>query len=220
MSIIDNLNLIKKQLSAFSQDIKLIAVSKTASDEQVRELFSAGQKDFAENRPQTLRDRLVTLKDLDINWHFIGHLQRNKIKYVYPHAALVHSVADRKLIEEFRKWYEKTNRKCPFLLDVNISAEENKQGFSPEEVLDIIKEHRDSDFLDIRGLMGMAAFDVPEFKIEASFKILSEIFEKSKSFEGKAYKAQILSMGMSGDFEIAAKCGSNMVRIGSALFAS
>ncbi len=199
--------------------VKLIAVSKTVTSDKIREMYAFGQRNFAENRPQVLRDKVKELEDIsDINWHFIGHLQNNKIKYVYPVAALVHSIDRRELLDEFAEWAKKTGRKCPVLLQVHISREEAKQGFDVEEILDVVKDYRDNEYLDIRGMMGMAPLDADDDKVRACFKELSDLFEASKKLEGPSYKAQELSMGMSGDFPIAIAEGATLVRVGTALF--
>lgn len=225
MSLQDNFNCINDAIKTATANAgrgegaaRLIAVSKTVTSDKIREMFSLGQRDFAENRPQVLRDKVKELEDLSVNWHFIGHLQSNKIKYVYPVAALVHSVDRRELLDEFADWAKKTGRKCPVLIQVHISREEAKQGFDVEEVLDVIKEYRNNENLDIRGMMGMAPLDADDEKVRACFKELHELFEASKSLEGTAYKACELSMGMSGDFPIAIAEGATMVRIGTALF--
>ena len=225
MSLSDNLNKVKNEISKSLiesgrtyDSIKLLAVSKTVGSDKIKEMFDLGQRDFGENRPQVLRDKAKELEDLNINWHFIGHLQNNKIKYVYPIASLVHSIDRRELLEEFVLWAKKTNRKCPVLLEVHISREEAKQGFDVNEILDVISDYRDNEFLDIRGLMGMAPLDADEERVRACFKELNDLFLKSKSLEGVAYKAKELSMGMSGDFPLAIAEGATIIRIGTALF--
>ena len=225
MSLSDNLNKVKTEIinsmteSGRNPDsVKLLAVSKTVGSDKIKEMFDLGQRDFGENRPQVLRDKAKELENIPINWHFIGHLQSNKIKYVYPVATLVHSIDCRELLEEFILWAKKTGKKCPVLLEVHISREEAKQGFDVDEVLDVISSYNNNDYLDIRGLMGMAPLDADEEKVRACFKELAGLFEKSKKLEGKSYKAQELSMGMSGDFPIAIAEGATIVRIGTALF--
>lgn len=225
MSLSENLNKVKTEiLNSMTESgrkpdsVKLLAVSKTVGSDKIKEMFDLGQRDFGENRPQVLRDKAKELEGIPINWHFIGHLQSNKIKYVYPVATLVHSIDCRELLEEFILWAKKTGRKCPVLLEVHISREEAKQGFDVDEVLDIIRSYNNNEFLDIRGLMGMAPLDADEEKVRVCFKELADLFEKSKKLEGKSYKAQELSMGMSGDFPIAIAEGATIVRIGTALF--
>jgi pyridoxal phosphate enzyme (YggS family) len=201
------------------QQIRLVAVSKTVDSSVIQAMYELGQRDFAENRPQVLRDKARELSQLQIEWHFIGPLQSNKIKYVYPVATLVHSVDRVELIDEFVSWHKKTGRRCPFLLEVHISDETSKQGFACDEVLDIISHYRDSEHLDIRGMMGMAPFVDDPAVVRGCFHKLAELFEASRSLEGRAYHACELSMGMSGDFPLAIAEGATMIRIGTALFA-
>lgn len=225
MYLLNNLNKIKSEIANAliasgreQQKVEIIAVSKTVSSEEIRKLYSYGQQSFAENRPQALRDKTKELSDLNIKWHFIGHLQTNKIKYVYPNSALVHSVDRIELIEEFKKYAEKTGVICPFLLQVHISGESTKQGFAPSEILEIIKRYNNDNRLSIKGLMGMAPLDADTQTTKQCFKSLSTLFNDSRQLEGSSYKAEILSMGMSGDYILAVSEGSTMVRIGSAIF--
>jgi len=227
MTLLHNLQTITGKISSSAEkvgrtenSVSLIAVSKTVSSEVIRQMHALGQKSFAENRPQCLRDKARELAGLDIQWHFIGPLQTNKIKYVYPVAALVHSIDRVELLEEFIDWHKKTGRKCPVLLEVHISEEEAKQGFACDEVLEVISRYRDNEHLDIRGMMGMAPFIEDNNVVRSCFHRLSELFAASRQLEGPAYKAQDLSMGMSGDFEIAIEQGATMVRIGTALFSN
>ena len=221
-----NLVRIKKQIVAAEQragkaagSVKLCAVSKTVEHHVIAAMHACGQQVFAENRPQSLRDKSTLLAQTEICWHFIGTLQTNKIKYVYPVAELVHSIDRRELLDQFAAWFQKTGRKCPVLLEVHISGEETKQGFDCAEILNVIEEYRGSPDLDIRGLMGMAPFIADENVVRSSFRRLHDLFEKSRSLQGPAYHAIELSMGMSGDFEIAIEEGATIVRIGTALFA-
>ncbi|KAF1082782.1 MAG: Pyridoxal phosphate-containing protein YggS [Candidatus Rifleibacterium amylolyticum] len=198
--------------------VKLCAVSKTVDHDVIAAMHACGQNIFGENRPQSLRDKSAALAGTDLSWHFIGHLQSNKIKYVYPVAELVHSIDRRELLDQFASWHQKTGKLCPVLLEVHISGEEAKQGFACEEILDVIKDYRSSQNLDIRGLMGMAPFVADETVVRDCFRRLREIFERSRELQGSAYRAEHLSMGMSGDFAIAIAEGATIVRIGTALF--
>jgi pyridoxal phosphate enzyme (YggS family) len=209
---------IQKAAATVGSDVQLIAVSKTETNETIRELYALGHRDFAESRPQLLRDRLRAIEDLNINWHFIGPLQSNKIKYVYPQACLVHSIDRIELIESFIKMHQKTERICPILLQVHISGEAAKQGFDPDQILEIIKKYNNHPSLSIQGLMGMAPLDATEEDTRNCFKLLNSLFVKSKELEGSSYEAKFLSMGMSQDFEMAIEEGANLVRVGSALF--
>jgi pyridoxal phosphate enzyme (YggS family) len=225
MSYLDNLTNIKQQIalaeehaSRPSKSVKLIAVSKTVTVEAIKELLEGGQLDFAENRAQVLRDKNKVLGSENVNWHFIGPLQSNKLKYVYPIAKLVHSIDREELLEQFIKWAKKTDHLCPCLLEVHISEEDSKQGFSPEEVIRVIDKYKDNENLNIVGLMGMAPFTSDEEIVRGCFKKLKKIFEESKKHSGIAYQAKELSMGMTNDFKIAIEEGATMVRIGSAIF--
>jgi pyridoxal phosphate enzyme (YggS family) len=222
MTLKDNLTQINERMQGAKApngpEVKLIAVSKTETNETIKELYGLGQRDFAESRPQVLRDRLRDLADLNINWHFIGPLQSNKIKYVYPKAYLVHSIDRVELIESFIQMQKKTQRICPILLQVHISGEAAKQGFAPDEILQIIEKYNQNPSLSILGLMGMAPLDATEETTKACFSSLNELFIKSKALEGPSYKAELLSMGMSQDFELAIQEGANLIRVGSALF--
>ena len=225
MSLADNFTKVSETIRLTAEKagrtpdtVKLLAVSKTVGSDKIQEMFELGQRAFGENRPQSLRDKSKDLEKLPIEWHCIGHLQSNKIKYVYPVAALVHSIDRRELLDEFIEWAKKTGRKCPVLLEVHISGEESKQGFDVDEVLNVIKDYRDNEYLDIRGMMGMAPLDADDNQVRACFKKLASLFEQSKAIEGPAYKAEELSMGMSGDYQIAIEEGATIVRVGTALF--
>lgn len=225
MSYVNNLKVINQRITTardrakrFDEDVSLAAVSKTVDASVIRKVYDAGQRVFAENRPQVLRDKNIELSELDIDWHYIGPLQTNKIKYVYPIVKMVHSVDRESLIESFAQWAVKTDYKCPFLLEVHISDETSKKGFAPDEILSIIEKYRNHPQLDIRGLMGMAPFVDDQNEVRKSFAKLSSLLNQSKALEGTAYKAQHLSMGMTNDFEIAIEEGATIVRVGSAIF--
>lgn len=209
----------EKRADRPENSVKLVAVSKKVDSDVIRKMHEAGQQIFAESRPQSLRDKVKILSNTDIAWHFIGPLQSNKIKYVYPAARLVHSIDREDLLLQFIKWSKKTEKICPVLLEVNISGEDAKHGFSPENVLNIIDKYKNNQDLEIVGLMGMAPFVDDEAIIRKSFKLLADLFNRSKDHEGTSYHARELSMGMSNDFEIAIEEGATLVRVGTALFA-
>lgn len=200
------------------EGISLLAVTKTIQAPQIKELISLGQRLLGENRPQDLRDKVHFFRNESISWHFIGPLQSNKIKYVYPNVKLCHSVDRKELLDDFSKWAQKTGKRCPCLLEVHISTESSKRGFLPDEILSIIKSIKDRPELDVQGLMGMAPFVESESMIRSSFRSLSKLFKASREFEGTGYHPNVLSMGMSDDFRIAIEEGSTIVRIGRALF--
>jgi pyridoxal phosphate enzyme (YggS family) len=218
MSVADNLNLIKSQLP---DDVTLIAVSKTKPTENLLEAYKAGQKDFGENYVQELVDKHTQLPK-DINWHFIGHLQSNKVKYIAPFVHLIHGVDSYNLLKEINKQAQKNNRVIPCLLQIYIAKEESKFGldeFEAEELL-ISNEFNQLQNIKIIGLMGMATNTDNEKMIEIEFKSLKIFFDYLKSSLGEKHnlKLDILSMGMSSDYKLAIKNGSNMVRIGSSIF--
>jgi hypothetical protein len=209
----------EKRSGRSAGSVKLVAVSKKVDAEVIRTMNEAGQKIFAESRTQSLRDKVKILSDTDIDWHFIGPLQSNKIKYVYPAAKLVHSIDREDLLLQFIKWRKKTGKICPVLLEVNISGEDAKHGFAAENLLNVIDKYKNNEDLDIVGLMGMAPFVDDEPTIRKSFRLLADLFEQSKEHEGNSYHARELSMGMSNDFEIAIEEGATIVRVGTSLFA-
>ncbi len=198
--------------------VQLVAVSKTVDTPVIAELLAAGHTLCGESRPQVLRDKARALAGTPVRWHFIGPLQTNKIKYVYPVAELIHSVDRPELLDALRAWARKTGRRCPCLLEVHVSGEPTKQGFGPDEVLPVIAGLRTDPDLDVRGLMGMAPFVPEEGPVRAAFRRLAELFRASRDLEGPAYRAQDLSMGMTDDFPIAIEEGATLVRIGRALF--
>lgn len=200
------------------ESVRLVAVSKTVNEAAIQEMFAQGQTVFAENRAQSFRDKTRNLSDLSIEWHFIGPLQSNKIKYVFPLASLVHSIDRVEILDHFAQWHTKTGRKCPCLLEVHVSDEKTKHGFAPDEVPRVIEKYRNNEHLDICGMMGMAPFVDDEKIVRESFRTLKQLFDKSQDFEGAAYQAKELSMGMTNDFVIAIEEGATLVRIGTALF--
>jgi len=214
----DNLqNLI---LLSKDKNIKLVAVSKTKTVSDILEAYNCGQKIFGENKVQEMVDKYEALPK-DIEWHMIGNLQTNKVKYIASFVQLIHSVDSLKLAIEINKQAEKNNRVIDVLLEVFIAAETTKHGFSEEELI----EHLDIDAfkqlknIRIVGLMGMATYTQNKVLIKNEFNNLKHTFEllKSNYFNNVDY-FNTLSMGMSGDYEIAIERGSNMIRIGSAIF--
>jgi len=210
----ENIQTIKKGLPS---DVKLVAVSKFHPVEELQEAYDAGQRLFGENRPQELAAKVPQLP-ADIEWHFIGHLQTNKLKMVLPYAHLVQSVDSAHLLDEINKWGKANNKVINVLLEIHIGAEETKQGFYEEEVLDIL--FRADKFANICfcGLMGMASHTDDQDMIRADFQriaafkeYLDDLFPELESFKE-------LSIGMSDDYQIAVETGSTMVRVGTAIF--
>lgn len=218
MSIAQNLNNIKSQLP---EGVTLVAVSKTKPISDLMEAYEAGQRVFGENYVQELVDKHEQMPN-DIEWHFIGHLQSRKAKLIVPFVSLIHGVDSLKLLEEINKQAQKNNRIVDCLLQVHIAEEESKFGLNEQELDEIVKQvqNDNENFKNIRivGLMGMATFTDNLNQIEKEFKQLKTIFDKYKRIDTINIKLQSLSMGMSGDYQLAISCGSTMVRIGSSIF--
>ncbi len=212
---IDSYNNITKELAA--KNVTLVAVSKTKPNTDIESLYSLGQKDFGENYVQELVDKQAALPK-DIRWHFIGHLQSNKVKYIAQFVHLIQGVDSLKLLQEINKQGIKNNRIINCLLQIHIAQEETKFGLDETE-LAIIKDII-SSLTNVRicGMMGMASFTDDLEKVSAEFNYLKLLFDQLsiKMSENNSFTS--LSMGMSGDYQLAINCGSNMVRIGSLLF--
>lgn len=212
MNLIENLNKIKTSLA---EDVKLIAVSKTRSNDEILELYNAGHKVFGENRVQELIEKQEVLPK-DIQWHLIGHLQRNKVKYIAEFVHLIHSVESDKLLQEINKQANRFERIIPCLLQIKIAEEETKFGLDKEEAENILKTYREKfENVQIIGVMGMATFTDDMEQVRREFKSLKKVYDHFQTLDSDI---QILSMGMSGDYELAIEEGSNMVRVGSAIF--
>ncbi len=212
-----NTNAYQKIIGELSNKATLIAVSKIKPASDILEMYNLGQRDFGENYVQELVDKYHQLPK-DIHWHFIGHLQSNKVKYIAPFLHLIHGVDSLKLLLEINKQAVKNNRTIQCLLQVHIAQEETKFGFDKNELLQINwTEIADLKGVEIIGLMGMASFSDNVQLVRNEFKNLKSIFNEIQVFHPSL---TILSMGMSGDYTIAIEEGSNMVRIGSLLFGS
>lgn len=212
MNLIENLNKIKTSLA---EDVELIAVSKTRSNEEILELYNAGHKVFGENRVQELIEKQEVLPK-DIQWHLIGHLQRNKVKYIAEFVHLIHSVESERLLKEINKQAKRFERVIPCLLQIKIAEEETKFGLDKEEAENILKTYKEKfENVQIIGVMGMATFTDDMEQVRREFKSLKNVYDQFQTLDDDI---QILSMGMSGDYELAIEEGSNMVRVGSAIF--
>lgn len=195
--------------------IELVAVSKTKPAALIREAYLAGQRVFGENYAQELRDKAEELKDLDISWHFIGHLQRNKAKYVAPVAAFVESIDSTELAEVIN---QRANRVIKCLIEVNIGGEGSKTGIASERVRELATYIMMHPNLDLRGLMVIPPFDTDPEKSRPYFKRLRELFDNLSTTLRPEKPFDTLSMGMSHDFEVAIEEGATLVRIGTAIF--
>lgn len=208
-----------KQLNA--QKAVLVAVSKTKPVEAIQELYRLGHRDFGENYVQELVEKQQQLPT-DINWHFIGHLQTNKVKFIAPFVYLIHGVDSFKLLKEINKQAQKLNRVIKVLLQVHIAQEETKFGFNEAELNTLFTnqaaEVQQLNNISIAGFMGMASFSDNKEQVRHEFQFLKSLFDKYKQLSLSNFQPAILSMGMSGDYAIALEEGSSMIRIGSLIF--
>lgn len=219
MSVAKNLESLKTSISAYP--CLLVAVSKTKPVEAVQEAYEAGARDFGENKVQEMADKYEQLPK-DIKWHMIGHLQRNKVKYIVPFVYMIHSVDSARLLKEIEKQAKKEDRVVNCLLQVHIAEEESKFGLSEEELFEILHGEMlaKATHVCIKGLMGMATFTDDEVQVRKEFKALKQLFEKVKADTQLPSQVDLqeLSMGMSGDYQIALEEGSSMIRIGTSIF--
>ncbi len=216
--IATNLKSLKEEIPA---ECTLVAVSKTKPSEDIKIAYQEGQRDFGENKVQELVQKAEGLPK-DINWHMVGHLQRNKVKYITPFVYLIHGVDSLRLLLEIQKQAKRIDRKVQCLLQIHIAKEETKFGFSQEEINELVtsKKIGELSHVQIMGIMGMASNTLSEDIVHEEFKSLKQMFEAFKSFTAQNFQMKFLSMGMSGDFKIALSEGSNMIRIGSTIFGS
>lgn len=200
----------------------LVAVSKTKPVEAIRELYEMGHRDFGENYVQELVDKQSQLPT-DIRWHFIGHLQSNKVKYIAPFVHLIHGIDSVKLLKEVNKQAEKTNRTIDVLLQVHIAREETKFGLDENELQMLLGDASEKELtelvkIQIKGLMGMASFSNDHELVRTEFKNLRRLFNHYQNLPFTNCQMQTLSMGMSGDYLLALQEGSTMIRVGSLIF--
>jgi PLP dependent protein len=201
-------------------NVELIAVSKVQPLQKIMQLYTLGQRDFGENYVQELIDKQAQLPP-DIRWHFIGHLQSNKVKYISSFVHLIHGVDSLNLLKEINKQGKKINRIIPCLLQVHIAQEETKFGLDAselKEIVDALQGDPGFQFVHVQGFMGMASFSEDSEKVRSEFKTLKNLFDVYQHIRLHNFRLTTLSMGMSGDYKIAIEEGSNMVRIGSLLF--
>lgn len=220
MKITANLQQIK---ASIPEHVTLVAVSKTKPNEAISETYQAGQRVFGENKVQELTEKYESLPK-DIEWHMIGHLQSNKVKYIAPFVSLIHGVDSFKLLKEINKRAAQNERVINCLLQIHIAEEDTKFGFDENEVIELIKSEAFQHLKNIKivGLMGMATFTENENQIRKEFKSLKNLFDKllTLSTQGtlSTFQLSTLSMGMSGDYQLAIEEGSTMIRVGSSIF--
>ena len=212
MSIQQNYQAILSQLP---ENVKLVTVSKTNPAEKIKEVYDLGQRAFGENKVQELLEKQPVLPN-DIEWHLIGHLQTNKVKYIAGFISMIESIDSEKLLKEVDKEALKNNRKINVLLQVKIAKEETKFGLTVDETKDIFNKYLNGNYpnIEIKGLMGMASFVDDETQIREEFSILKNLFDELSELK----PLETLSMGMSDDYKIAIECGANSVRVGSGIF--
>lgn len=208
----DNLTKIKNSIAEYP--CTLVAVSKTKPVSDILEAYQAGQRVFGENKVQELTEKEALLPK-DIQWHLIGHLQSNKVKYIAPFITLIHSIDSEKILAEVNKQAKALNRKIAVLLQIYIAQEETKFGLSFEEAMELLSIVKDKyPNIDVKGFMGMASNTDVENQVRKEFRALSEFYQQNKV----KHNLTILSMGMSGDYKMALEEGSNMIRVGSSIF--
>lgn len=198
------------------EDVTLVAISKTKPVEDLLEAYDTPIRHFGENKIQEMTEKYKQLPN-DIKWHMVGHVQRNKVKYMAPFVHLVHAVDSLKLLKEINKEAKKFSRTIDCLLQIKIAEEDSKYGISSEDAEEILNSDKFKEFenVKVKGLMGMATFTDDKEQVKKEFQHLKSVFD---DFKEKYSEITILSMGMSGDYKIALECGSNMLRIGSSLF--
>ena len=218
------MNMIQDKIRQFQEELKdtscrLIAVSKTKPNEDIMEAYEMGQRDFGENKVQDLVAKYEALPK-DIRWHMIGHLQRNKVKYIAPFTHLIHGIDSSRLLAAVEKEGRKIGRRIPILLQIHIAEEETKFGFSLDEVVPLLDstEFQAMEHIEVQGLMGMATNTTDQSKIESEFLRLKGLNDSLQSRKEHNINIKELSMGMSNDYKLAVKSGSTMIRVGSQIF--
>ena len=211
MSIAENTTTLVQEIP---QHVQLVAVSKTKTNEEIMQAYDAGQRVFGENKIQDMTRKQEELPK-DIQWHMIGHVQSNKVKYMAPYVDLIHGVDSLKLLKEIDKQATKNNRIIPCLLQIHIAQEDNKFGFSEEECQQAIEMSKEFPHVHIKGLMGMASYTEDQKQIAQEFAGLKNLYDQLIQ---QNHRLETLSMGMSGDYPLAIAQGSNMIRVGSKIF--
>lgn len=216
MNIQENLNHIK---STLPKHVTLVAVTKTKSVDEIMQAYNTGHRIFGENKIQEMVEKAAEMPE-DIEWHMIGNVQRNKVKHMAQFVSLIHGVDSLRLLREIDKQAKRHDRTIDCLLQIKIAEEDSKFGMSPNEAQSILESPDIVDFKNVRvvGVMGMATFTDDQNQIEQEFKTLKSTFDALKALNIENCQLEIISMGMSGDYEMAIACGSNMVRVGSSIF--
>lgn len=211
---------LKEVLDQLPEGVRLVAVSKFHPNEAIEEAYKVGQRIFGESREQELSTKYETLPK-DIEWHFIGHLQTNKVKYIAPYIAMIHAVDSYKLLAEIDKQAAKHNRVVPCLLEIHIAQEESKYGFTFDTCRQMLEEGgwKQLKHVCIAGVMGMGTNTDDEKEVEKEFRSLADFFQSLKQdYFSQTDSFKEISMGMSHDYQIAIKCGTTLVRVGSKIF--
>jgi len=216
--IVKRIEVTCKKAGRNPNDITLIAVSKTVESPKVREALEAGIDNLGENRVQELIKKYEDLKDTGIKWHMIGHLQKNKVKYIIDKTVLIHSVDSLSLAEEIDKRAKNKGLVANVLIELNIGEEESKFGIKEENIYDFIKSLENFENIRVLGLMTVAPFCENPEDVRWVFKKMKDIYDKISTMNLKNAEMKYLSMGMTNDFEVAIEEGSNMIRIGTAIF--
>lgn len=223
--IADNISDIRQEITKTcmklgkqTEEIHLIAVTKTIEPERINEAIACGITDIGENKVQEVMDKYGLVSP--VNWHMIGHLQTNKVKYIIDKVKLIHSLDRISLAEEIQKRAERINRSIDVLIQVNIGQEETKSGIEPESVHDFIEALQTFSHIRVKGLMTVAPYEENPEKVRIYFKAMREIFEKIRAKNLSGIEMKYLSMGMTNDYKVAIEEGANMIRIGTAIFGS
>ena len=216
MSIKQNLEHIKSQIPGH---VTLVAVSKTKPISDLMIAYDAGQRAFGENKIQEMVEKYEQMPT-DVEWHMIGHVQSNKVKYMASFVSLIHGVDSFSLLNEISKQAQKHNRTIDCLLQIKIAEEDSKFGMASREASEILQSKDFSELKNVRvvGVMGMATFTDDEVQIKREFDLLKSTFDDLKKYESPNFKPKTISMGMSGDYRLAISCGSTMIRVGSSIF--
>jgi pyridoxal phosphate enzyme (YggS family) len=225
LSIKENVDIILKRIEESAKksgrdfrDITVIAVSKTVDAQRAKEAVESGIINLGENRVQELVKKYEELKDTNVKWHMIGHLQRNKVKYIIDKVEMIHSVESLSLAEEINKRAAQKNLLCKVLIELNIGGEESKFGISEDSIYEFLKSMEDFENIKVMGLMTVAPFSENPEDVRWVFRKMKNIFDEISGMNYKNTQMKYLSMGMTNDFEIAIEEGANIIRIGTAIF--